>query len=89
MDTRSRLWAAINNHVVNCCGHPGYAPHELVRGEERGREHIEVIEGFIRDLSSQRKSAKEWEQKYNELMRMQETYIKRLHALEAGEKEEE
>ena len=89
MNTRSRLWAAINNHVVNCGGHPGLNPHELVRGEEWGQEHIEVIEGFIRDLSAQRKSAKEWEQKYSELMRMQETYIKRLHALEAREKEEE
>ena len=40
-----------------------------------------------RELSAQCKSTKVWEQKYNELMRMQETYIKRLHALEAsGEK---
>ena len=33
------------------------------------------------------KLAKEWEQKYNELMRVQETYIKRLHALEKGEQQ--
>ena len=42
-----------------------------------------------RELSVQRKSAKEWEQKYSELMRMQETYIKRLHALEAGRDQEQ
>jgi hypothetical protein len=88
MDTRARLWAAINSHVVNCGGNPGLKPHELVHGEEWGREHIEVIEGLIRDLAAQRKSAKVWKQKYNELMRMQETYIKRLHALEAEEKKE-
>ena len=57
-------------------------------GLEWGREHIQVIEGFIRDLSAQRKSAKVWKQKYSELMRMQETYIKRLQALEAGEEKE-
>ena len=49
-------------------------------------EHAQKAFGSIkRELSAQRKSAKEWEQKYNELMRMQETYIKRLHALEKGE----
>ena len=54
MDTRSRLWAAINSHVVNCGGHPDLKPHELVHGEEWGREHIEVIEGFIKELEAQR-----------------------------------
>lgn len=38
-----------------------------------------------REITAQRKSAKEWEQKYNELMRMHETYIKRLHTLEESE----
>jgi hypothetical protein len=88
MDTRTRLWAAINNHVVNCGGHPGLKHHELVHGEEWGQEHIEVIERFIKELSSQRRIAKGWKQKYGELMRMQETYIRKLHALEAGEEKE-
>lgn len=60
MDARSRLWAAINNHVVNCGGHPGLKPHELVHGEEWGREHIEVIEGFIKELEAQRELLGKW-----------------------------
>ena len=60
MDVRSRLWAAINNHVVNCGGNPSLKPHELVHGEEWGREHIEVIEGFIKELEAQRELLSKW-----------------------------
>ena len=63
------------------------------RGTDEEYELLELAQkafGRIkRELSVQRKSAKEWEQKYSELMRMQETYIKRLHALEAGRDQEQ
>lgn len=62
------------------------------RGDAEEYELMELAQkafGRIkRELSAQRKSVKVWEQKYSELMRVQETYIKRLHALEAEEKKE-
>jgi hypothetical protein len=66
----------------------GWDPRGDAEEYELMEKAQEAFSRIKRELSAQRKSAKEWEQKYNELMRMQETYIKRLHALEAGEKEE-
>lgn len=63
---------------------------EALSWDPRGAVRASAQKAFgniRRELSAQRKSAKEWEQKYNELMRMQETYIKRLHALEKGEEQ--
>lgn len=54
MDTRARLWAAINNHVVNRGGHPGLKPHETVVGENYAQVQFGVIEEFVQELEELR-----------------------------------
>lgn len=58
---------------------------EAISWDSRGGRQARAQKAFgniRREFSALRKSVKEWEQKYSELMRMQETYVKQLHAAE-------
>lgn len=60
------------------------------RGDEEEYDMLEkankAFSRIKKELSSQKKSIKEEKQRYDELYRMQETYIKKLHAAEEENK---